>query len=315
MAKKKKVKQPKISESEMAANYGWALATLNSDPELKGLFAKAVKNQYSPERFTGELRNLNWYKNQSETMRRYTVLRTSEPGQYVTQVSQVMASLADQYSELTGEVLPSMPPSLQNGTVVDGSGFLWSVADQALRLGWNEAQIRDQFASGINWRDRVQKHTLSGSALGQLDSWRSAAASYGVKPTDDWFADQLKAVNGGSNTNEGVIGLLKQQSKQRYTAFAEQIDAGMSIQDLAENYRQSYGNVLEVPPNQVDVFDNHIQKALTSTDADGKPSPMTVSDFEKTLRQDDRWQYTKNANDSLMAAGHSIVRSFGLAAM
>lgn len=316
MAKKKKaapkVKKPKLSDKELSANYGWALATLNSVPELKSLFKKAVSKQYTPERFVAEMRNTKWYQSTSEAQRKYLVLQTADPAQLVAQTNQIMAALSDQYSQLTGEVLEMNGPTLQNGKVAKGTGFLYQVADMSLKLGLNEAQIRDRLFSAVDWKKKVRMESLGGTGSGQVQAMRQQAAAYGIEPTDDWFGEQVGAVALGDETTEGVLGKIKNLSKQRYTAYADQIEAGVSISDISEGYRQSIGRVLEINPTSVDVFDKNIQKALNFRDPEGKNAPMNLNDFEDDLRRDDRWQFTQNARESLLTTGQNVLRSFGL---
>lgn len=329
------VAAPKVAEEDLAANYGFALATLNSNPELKKTFKNAVKGQWTPERFIAQLKGTKWWQQRSLTQSKYDILKTSHPQQYVSQVEQTMASIADQWGEMTGEQLTFNAPTVAvsgggagkkgkkkkdakgktvTSSVSGGAGTLFQLADQALRNGWNESQIRDHLAASVDWRARVRTHTISGASSAQLSQWRNAAADLGVQPHDDWFADRLGDVNKGSQTAEGVIDKLRQQAKQRYAAFADDIDNGATLKDLTENYRQSIGNILEVPPNQVDVFDKNIQRAITARNTDGLNTPMNIGDFEDTLRKDDRWQFTQNAHDKIVGLGTNVVRSFGLMA-
>lgn len=318
MAKKAKVKQPKLDAKELSASYGWAMATLNSVPELKSLFETAVKKQYTPERFAASLQSTSWFQNTAEPARKYTVLRTAEPADYVSRMKQVMSSLADQYSQMTGDVLPVNYPSVQGNTVVDGQGFLAHVADQSLRLGLNESQIRDMLFSSVDWKQKIQTHTIGGQASGQLQSFRQQAAAYGVQPSDDWMAEKVGRVTLGDESPEGVLGALKQMSKQRYSHFADQIDAGATIEDIADNYRQSMAKVLEINPNSIDVFDRQIQEGLKARPVQGgtggQVAAMNIGDFEDHLRRDSRWEFTENAKDTILSQGQGVLKSMGLVA-
>ncbi len=303
----------KLQDKELAASYGWALAFLNSVPELKKLFGKAVKKQYTPERFIGELQATKWYQGTAEPQRRYQVLRTAYPSDYVSKVSQIMSSLADQYSQMTGETLAVKPPKIVKGKIVNGSGTLAHIADMSLKLGWNEAQIRDNLFKSVNWRDRVAKRAIGGQSAGNLQALRQQAAAYGVQPSENWFGDVLGRIAVGNNTIEGGIESLKNSAKQRYAHYAQDIDAGRTIDDIADNYRQSMARVLEINPNSIDVFDSQIQTALQgSLSSDGKRSAMTIGDFERRLRSDNRWQYTDNAREQIVGGTASLLKSFGL---
>lgn len=82
--------------------------------------------------------------------------------------------------------------------------------------------------------------------------------------------------------------------------------------DLASPYMQSMGNILEVNPGELDLFNPTIRKALQATDDKGQPTSKPLWQFENELRKDPRWLKTKNAQDSLLSAGHQVLSDFGL---
>lgn len=309
-----KPKTPKLSSAALAANYGWAMATLNSSPDLKKLFSKAVSKQYTPERFIAELRNTAWFKKNSESQRKMIVLKTTDPTQYVSQVSQVMASLADQYSQATGEVLPYTPPKAVNGKITVGAGFLYDAAVQSLSMGLNEAQIKDQLFKSIDWTQKIHASSLGGTTSGQLQQMRQQAAALGVDPSDSWYGDQIGKIALGNDSIEGSALRLKELAKQRYSAFADRIDAGESVSDISEGYKQSLSKVLEINPGSIDVFDPKIQSALTRRNDEGADAPASINQFEDDLRKDDRWQYTQNAKETLLGTGSNLLKNFGVSA-
>lgn len=315
MASDYEVVKPKLKDKELAASYGWAMSMLNSVPELKDLFKKAVKKQYTPERFTAEVKNTKWYQTTAEPARKYLVLRTTSPADYVSQTKAIMASLADQYSQMTGEVLKPGYPSLgKDGKVKDGTGVLAHIADLSIKLGWNEAQIKDQLYKSVDWTKKIEQSTLRGQASGYVDQFRQQAAAYGLQMSNQWYADRLEGVVLGNDSAEGVTDSLKTRAKQRYAQYADQLDAGMTISDIADNYKQSMAKVLEINPNTLDNFDPQIQSALDGNlDTDGKKVAKTVNDFEKQLRQDSRWQFTDNAKASIGNGTEKLLKSFGLA--
>jgi hypothetical protein len=71
------------------------------------------------------------------------------------------------------------------------------------------------------------------------------------------------------------------------------------------------GQILEMPDNAINPFDSHIQKALRN---DGKTGVMSITDFQKALKNDPRWATTKNAREEASGYANSILRSFGLLA-
>jgi hypothetical protein len=70
-------------------------------------------------------------------------------------------------------------------------------------------------------------------------------------------------------------------------------------------------NILEIPYTSVDLFDPKIRGALSFTLPDGKVGTKSIYDFEKDLRQDPRWQYTKNAKKTVAESTLRVLQDFG----
>jgi hypothetical protein len=103
-------------------------------------------------------------------------------------------------------------------------------------------------------------------------------------------------------------------SKAFYSNLAPMIDAGVKVADIASQFAQYKGKVLELPDEAIDVFDEDIQTALTNRDATGKQQNgvMNLTDFQIKLRKDPRWSKTSNAREEASSYANSILRSFGL---
>jgi hypothetical protein len=62
------------------------------------------------------------------------------------------------------------------------------------------------------------------------------------------------------------------------------------------------------------LFDPKIRSALAFTLPDGKVGTKSIYDFERELRQDERWQYTNQARQEVSDATLKVLRDFGLQA-
>ena len=71
-------------------------------------------------------------------------------------------------------------------------------------------------------------------------------------------------------------------------------------------------NILELDPNTINLSDPTISKALTSITEDGKPAVTPLWQFERELKKDSRWRYTKNAQEELIGTGMQVLKDFGL---
>jgi hypothetical protein len=70
--------------------------------------------------------------------------------------------------------------------------------------------------------------------------------------------------------------------------------------------------VLEIPETDINVLDPKIKAAMMGDPDDkGVSTPKTLFNFEKDLRQDSRWRYTKNANETAQNTANYLLKSFG----
>ena len=187
----------------------------------------------------------------------------------------------------------------------------------------SEEQINDlgyQFAAGnfdaTSIRPRIAKIGNINFSLGEaaktIDALKTTAAEYGVSYSQDWFNQSAKDVLLGNVDNDSLTQAIKDLAKSRYPTLAKQIDAGYSVRQIASPYIQTMGNVLEINPNDITLDDPTIKRAFTSLDAEGQPMTKPLWEFEKELRQDERWRFTKNAQQDLMGTARKVLQDFGL---
>jgi hypothetical protein len=302
MAKKKHGGGPKkdtIKRQEMAANYGFALAFMNSDPELKKLFNSAVAGTWTPQKFVARLRNTKWFKHHSASVRNAILQQTADPATYTANLQKMKASVRDSWGKMYGA-----------GTLSESNLNRWSAT--AFRLGWSEEQLVDRMSHSMNYQTLLKNSHLGGTAAETRSQLNELVANYGVGLGDRWKALQLKRVMEGGGTIGGVQDTVRQLAKQQYGAFADQIDAGKTMTEIADPYMQKYADLLENP--DVDLHNPLIQKALTMKDQNGKPAAMNLGDFAQQVRKDPKWQYTRNAHEQVANVAGSLLSSFGLIA-
>jgi hypothetical protein len=183
-----------------------------------------------------------------------------------------------------------------------------AMAERALLLGWNEDQIRDAIAGYV-----VPRAQHYGGQLAAIEQqFRNTAANNGVRVSDAQMTQWMRSIVKGDASTEQYESMIRDIAAQTFSAYGEQIKAGMDLKDIASPYMQSMGQILELNPASLDLFDPTIRKALSFQDDKGVNVPMSISAFEKSLRQDKRWQYTKNAKDSARGITQAIGAMWGL---
>ena len=101
------------------------------------------------------------------------------------------------------------------------------------------------------------------------------------------------------------LNLVNLQAKTYFPALADKIDRGYTVKQLLSPYIQTRANVLEEDPEMIDI------KSLQNIAKDPK-NLMNLYDYEVSLRQDPKWRFTKNAQDSMSNVANGIAKMFGL---
>ncbi|MFM7853227.1 MAG: hypothetical protein ACKO96_15210, partial [Flammeovirgaceae bacterium] len=85
----------------------------------------------------------------------------------------------------------------------------------------------------------------------------------------------------------------------------ELLAQGNNLEDIYRPYKRRMASILELDEGQIDLRDPALQMAI------GKEGDMNLFDYERSLRKDSRWQYTKSARDEATGVAAQILRNFG----
>lgn len=139
----------------------------------------------------------------------------------------------------------------------------------------------------------------------------NTAKSYGVNMGDAWYQRAGNQIMKGQDP-ERYLDDIRKAAASRYSAFADRILAGATVEEIASPYLQSYASTLELNPYDLDVMDPTIQQALLNTDDAGQNRPINLFEFERNLKKDPRWQQTRNAQQQYSGLATRILQDFGL---
>lgn len=151
-----------------------------------------------------------------------------------------------------------------------------------------------------------------GAAAQTIDNLRQYAADFGVQYDDAWFNRATTNILTGKDAEETYNNSIRQIAKSRYPTFSDQIDAGFTIRQLASPYIQTMSSILELDSGSIGLNDPFITQAMTGLNTEGKPSTKPLWQFEQELRKDPRWNFTNNAQQSLMNTARQVLQDFGL---
>lgn len=80
---------------------------------------------------------------------------------------------------------------------------------------------------------------------------------------------------------------------------------GIDLDKIYSPYRKTMARVLELDEGQIDLMDPTLRMGINDK------GDINLFDYEKALRQDNRWQYTGNARQEVSDAALTVLRNFG----
>lgn len=283
-----------LDSATLAASYGYSAAMLNSSPDLKNLFSKAVSGGWSAEKFSAELQNTQWYKDHSDTQRKFLAQTSIDP--------------ATQSQNILQQTVSIQTAGAKMGARIDDATAR-SLAQTSLASGWNVDQLNKAIAGYIQWD---QYGHLGGAAGDEEMHLRGLANDNGATVSDQWLLDAARQIGQGSSSIQNFEGQIRTMAARQYPAYADQISKGVNLSDLASPYAQELQKILETGPESSVLTTPLMQRALQYVDPKtGQPGVMPIWQFQNTLKQDPKWKGTQNAQDELIGTGHQVLKDFG----
>jgi hypothetical protein len=285
---------PRLDANELAETYGMSYAFFKSQPELMKMLKGAVAEQWSPEKFQAEVKNSSWWKKNSETARQAQVLQKTDPATYKASMEAARVA-ARKMAVQAGAILTDK----QSETLA--KNMVW--------YGWADAQVNNFLGQYVKFSD---EQTLGGVAGQAAKAIKEEAYKNGVAVTEQSVLNNAQYLIRGLTTMEKVQAGIREQAAGLYPAFAEQIKAGASLQDLAQPYAQVVAQELGLPATDVDAFSPKVKQALNRTNAQGLPEAMDLGTFTQLVRNDPGWRKQPGVAEKTMNIGRQVLADMGL---
>jgi len=282
------------SKDELAETYGMSTAFFNSVPELKRLLGQAVANQWDADLFTAHLKNTKWWKTTASSNREAQIMAKQDPATYKATLAANRVAV-DQMANKMGAIISDAAKD--------------KLAKNILHYGWDDTQIQSFLGNFIDFNS---KHVLGGMAGSAYQQLKTTAYDNGVSLSEQSLKDSAAYVVKGVSTMEKEVANIRGIAMGAYPGYADQIAAGQSMKDIASPYVQTMAKTLELPDTDVDMYNSRIKAALNQAGQDGKPSPMSLTDFETMLKSLPEWRKTTQAQNTLMATGRQVLQNMGL---
>lgn len=287
-----------ISTEEALSSYGFVYTLANSVPDLKGILDDAIQHGWTPERLTATIQSSNWYRQNADTTRNLIQLQTTDPASYNRNVANAV--------NLIQLKAMALGRSLDNATAQRLA--LQTLTENA---SWDDQRVT-QLVSANTGLLHGENGALASTAAQLANHMTTVAQNYGVAYSQGWLEQWVTSIEAGSNTLDSWEATMRARAKAAYPQFANQIDAGQTLRDIADPYIAQMAQTLEIPETQVTLKDSYIQKALSQTGQDGTTqSSMPMWRFQRTLKDDPRYDRTQQAKDDAFSALNKIGKDWG----
>lgn len=287
---------PSYSDDWLAANaesyFGKDLIDLMirvSDP--KGVYD--LTTSAGLERIQQEIRGTNYWQTTISATKNFDQLIDADKQNLITQTK---SRIANTYGDigLTEDTLTQVASTVAR-TGLTGLGEKQAVYNAVFKASTSQAQT-GRALSGVD-ADRIKQ-------LGK---------AYNFNVTDSQVQSILtgtpEASTGVVLTEEGLRQRLQKYVKGAMPQISDQIDAGLTLEDIGGNYRRYAAQLLERSEDEIDMFSGPYLKAFGTKES----GQLSLSDWIQTVKTDPTfgWQFTKTANQQAADIGLTLARAFG----
>jgi LysM repeat protein len=314
----------KFSPEQLAAKFGVAAAVINADKSLQAALNKILGLDGSgtmitdPELQTQIIQNTSWYKNQTDTQRKHSFFKQTNPAQYAADLQLNASEIVKMWagSGLTisaTDAITYADQMMQQAVIKDGKV-----------VRYNQAYLQKLMADSIKF-DKTNTFESNGKIVydldGKLETMAQAlyerAYDYGYPSTvsndgfKKWFEASVKGLVAGTLNPEDIDNELEQRAMSLFPGLKDQMIRGQTLRQAADPWITTIATTLEVDPKSLDLNNDLVQQALNYTDDKGNVSPMNLYGAKKLARRSKDFDFTQQAKEEKTNIAGIILRDHG----
>lgn len=302
---RKNMVRDRLEADLMNSEFAWAWKLIKSDDELSQLWKRAINKGWNTERFTAALMGTDFYQENDGFKRTNQTQKSVDPASWETRVNGAIAQIKDDLAKRIDITAIS-------------EDRLRQMAERFLNLGFDTNQP-GRAAAYNDWLSTravaiVDRGVaLAGDSAATKEGLQALLRAQGFDPSLErwtkWVTDRVNAIASGNEQLTDAQSYIRQQAASKYTGYRDQILGGQTVEDVASGYIELMADTFEIDPSAINLKDPYIQQALMGDPETG--SPTGLWEFQKQLRKDERWQYTKQANQQADGLARSVLEMFG----
>jgi hypothetical protein len=286
---------------------GYLESTFKTLPkEYKGqidkLLATAKTEKWQEGTFTEALKQTKWWQETLPSLRAFFI-ETHDPRKAGTFAESLNINTANVAASLEKLGIRAQQVDPVTGKVVDNATTIQGIAMEAMKNGWTDVQIQQHLG------DNAQLLFTGGGTIGSsVDNIKKQALNYGITIDNNYLDTIQRSLLDPSDGRDTQYYLneMKAQAMDLYKPFASSIKEGRSLYEVTNSYRNQMATLLEVDSTNV-TWKDLMSKVVDPTTGNAR----TFADFNKQVKQDPLWQYTKNAKETYSNTALDLMKQFG----
>jgi hypothetical protein len=234
-----------------------------------------------------------WYKNTSSSARNWVARSKADPASTLSDVTEQ----SDYLRKFAGKLGVNVADNRLN-----------EIAETSLKYGWSESQIQRALGMEFKFDPTSRKQGAKISEMKQL------ASKYMVPLGNDTIQTWGRGLLTGDYTDDEYEEYLRQSAKSLFPQLTAAIDAGHTVDDYVDPYRQVAADYLEIAPKSIDFMDPKWRAAIDQVDQKtGQRTVLSLSDWMVRIKTDKQYGYDKTrrgvAEGTALATG--LLKKFG----
>jgi hypothetical protein len=182
------------------------------------------------------------------------------------------------------------------------------VRTQVTTPGFNQAAfIVDLVKNTKEYKDIVEKKATQEESknLVSAQTLSNVAEKNGITLAPDQLQSFAARVKKGEDINLVANDIRKLAAIGQPDNIKQLIDQGVDLSTIYDPYRKLMGGVLEINPNSIPLNDPTLRMAI------GPDKEMSLYEYQRMLRKDNRWQYTDQARAEASDVAKTVLKDFG----
>lgn len=174
--------------------------------------------------------------------------------------------------------------------------------------GFNQAEFVTELVKGTQgYKDIIDKKAKQEESKNLLEAQalQNVARNNGITLSPGQLESFALRIKKGEDTALIQNDIRKLAAIGQPDNIKKMIESGIDLGTIYDPYKRLMANVLEINPDSIELNDPTLRMAI------GPDKEMSLYEYQRSLRQDNRWQYTDQARTEVADATQRILRDFG----